>query len=152
MTKDRTRTRRYPQARKALGQPAAPGPSPEVSEDALGLAPGYRTPVVRPGLAVRPGTPGESAPLEQTAKQVFLSESEGGGGEVSVLIRDDLFLDLRCSIDVESDGRVKATFFVQDANLRRLLEGEAGRLRSNLEGRGLKVREVAVVMETPEEG
>lgn len=152
MTKDPTRTRRYPRARKVLGEPVSPGASGEVSKDAAAPAPGYRTPLVRPGLAVRPEKRGEAAPLEQTAKQVFLRESEEGGGEVSVLIRDDLFEDLRCSIDVESDGRVKATFFVQDPNLRRLLEGEAGRLRSNLEGRGLKVREVAVVMETSEEG
>ena len=42
-------------------------------------------------------------------------------------------------------GGVRATFFVQDTNLRRLLEAETGRLRAQLEARGLRVSELQVV-------
>jgi len=146
MAKDGMKGRRYPRALQVTGE--RPSTTSEQKDDGLvGIGPGYRTPTIRPGLPVTPVLPPEEVPLNRTAKQVFLGENEEGGQGVSVLIRDDLFENLRCAIDVESDGRVKATFFVKDINLRRLLEAEAGRLRDSLEARGLKVREVAVVVE-----
>ena len=146
MAKDGMKGRRYPRALQVTGG-CPPKTLEQKDADSVGNAPGYRTPTIRPGLPVTPVSPPEEVPLDRTAKQVFLGENEEGAQGVSVLIRDDLFENLRCAIDVEADGRVKATFFVKDINLRRLLEAESGRLRDSLEARGLKVRAVAVVVE-----
>lgn len=149
MGKDGMKGRRYPRALEVTGG-GAPKQGQREDHELVGSGPGYRTPTIRPGVPVSPVLPPEEVPLHRTAKKVFLGENEDGAQGVSVLIRDDLFENLRCTIDVESDGRVKATFFVKDTNLRRLLEAESGRLRDSLEARGLKVREVAVVVENLE--
>ena len=85
-------------------------------------------------------------PVEDAAKRAFLAENPDGTHGFQVEIKDELFDNLRCSINILEDGKVQALFHVQDDNLRRLLEAESGRLRAQLEDKGLKVSEVKVVM------
>jgi flagellar hook-length control protein FliK len=56
--------------------------------------------------------------------------------------------DVACVVDVSPNG-VVATFYVDDANTRRLLEGQADRLRASLNDRGLSQAAVRVVLGEP---
>ena len=82
---------------------------------------------------------------QQTADTALLRTQPDGGMAFDVVIRDDVFADLSCTIAVH-EGHATATFWVSDANTRRLLEAEAGRLRSALEGRGLRVERIEVIV------
>jgi hypothetical protein len=80
--------------------------------------------------------------LEQTAAQALLV-SDGARTSFEIDFRDEMFPGLSCRIEV-AGARVRAVFRAGDANTRRLLEGEAARLRSQLEARGLRVDAVGV--------
>ena len=146
---DKPKNRRYPKAFERLGgnedqQSSKPGTAQKSS-----LPSHFWAPTVRRGIAVtREET--EDVPVEDTAKRAFLAENPDGTHGFQIEIKDELFDNLRCSINILEDGRVQALFHVQDDNLRRLLEAESGRLRSQLEDKGLKVSEVRVVMGSPE--
>mgnify|MGYP001234063558 CR=1 FL=1 len=99
-----------------------------------------------PGVAsVRPSVRVPTEPeradadvLAQAADQAFFSKSESGAATFELMISDDLFDNLRCSISVGKTG-VEAIFYVKgDVDLRRLLESESGRLRASLEAKGLR--------------
>ncbi len=103
--------------------------------------------------AVRPSAPARPAPeaidqslLETLADNALLHQNPDGSASFEVSFNDDVFQDLACTIQLAEDG-VIATFRALDANTRRLLKAEAGRLRVRLEDRGLKVREVRVASE-----
>ena len=105
-----------------------------------------------PGVAsVRPSVPmpakderADADVLAQAADSAFFSTSESGDAIFELMISDDLFDNLRCSICVSKRG-VEAVFHVGgDVNLRRLLEAESGRLRASLEAKGLKAVSVRI--------
>ena len=80
----------------------------------------------------------DDAVLEHAADQAFFSTNESGEATFELMISDELFDNLRCSITVGRNG-VCAVFHVGgDVDLRRLLEAESGRLRTSLEERGLR--------------
>ncbi len=83
---------------------------------------------------------------QQTADTALLRTQSDGGMAFDIVIRDDVFADLSCTIAV-NDGHATATFRVRDVNTRRLLEAEVGRLRAALEGRGLRVDRVEVTVD-----
>ena len=147
MTDSKRRARRYPLARERLGVGRAPS-----SDEAPLAPPSHSVPLVRRGVSVSSPPVREEVPIEETAKRVFFGDTPDGGQGFQVLIRDEVFEDLRCSIDVLEGGGVRATFFVRDTNLRRLLEAETGRLRTQLEARGLRVSEILVVTVEESEG
>lgn len=138
------RGRHYPQAWASLVGEKVPEPE-------QGTAKLTRPP---PGMAaVRPSVP---APQEVTrvgdeilstaADSAFFSKNDSGEATFELMISDELFENLRCSITVGKGG-VSAVFHVgSDPDLRRLLEAESGRLRASLEAKGL--RAVSVSIET----
>lgn len=140
---EQARGRNYPVAWASL----------ETSE-AVGTA-GAEEPVLPrppPGMAsVRPSVPSPAKPeradadvLAQAADSAFFSTSESGDAMFELMISDDLFDNLRCSISVGKGG-VEAVFHVGgDVDLRRLLEAESGRLRASLEAKGLKAVSVRI--------
>jgi hypothetical protein len=101
-------------------------------------------PTVRPAVQ-RKSDPGAVSQdlLEGTADTAMLVANPDGTTSFDIAFNDDVFPNLACRITI-ADGKVVATFRVEDQNLRRLLEAEAGRLRASLEDRGLKVAEVRV--------
>jgi hypothetical protein len=105
--------------------------------------------MVRPSVRKKEADPEPSAAsrmLESTARNAMIVEEPGGGTSFDITFRDDVFEDLACRITIHGE-RVIAVFRVQNQNLRRLLEAESGRLRAQLEGRGLRVEEVRVEVE-----
>ena len=106
--------------------------------------PGVAT--VRPPLKTGQKTADvDPAVWQQTADTALLRTQADGGMAFDIVIRDDVFADLSCTIAV-NEGRATATFRVRDTNMRRLLEAEVGRLRTALEGRGLRVDRVDVMV------
>ena len=136
-----------------------PGADPESDDQAMPAERGYVAPA---GLAarpppgaptVRPSTKRKHVPppvldelLESTADSLLLVAEPDGSTAFDVAIRDDVFDELACRIAVR-DRHVTATFRVRDANLRRLLAAETGRLRVQLAERGLIVDEIIVAEE-----
>ncbi len=134
---EQARGRRYPAAWATL-EPAGEKDPPVDSEPVLSRPP--------PGTAsVRPSVPkpvraerADAGVLAQAADSAFFSTSEAGDATFELMISDELFDNLRCSISVGKGG-VEAVFHVGgDVDLRRLLEAESGRLRASLEERGLR--------------
>jgi hypothetical protein len=119
---------------------------PSEPEDEAPLRPPPGAPIVRPPARRRAAV--EAVPqelLESTADSAMLvNDAEGTSFDIS--IRDDVFSELACRITV-NDGKVIATFKVSDVNTRRLLEAESGRLRAQLEERGLTVAAIRVESE-----
>jgi hypothetical protein len=85
----------------------------------------------------------DEAALAQLVDTSMLVANPDGTAAFEIVFDDEVFQNLACSISVGPQG-VVATFRVADANTRRLLEAEAGRLRVRLSERGLKVAEVRV--------
>lgn len=152
-----TNPRRYDRALAILGGHALPEVNPPVdpavasdvgSEPEPTLTPRYPplgSPAVRPSAPARPApTPVDQSLLEGMAENALVLHGPDGAASFEISFHDDVFSDLACCVSVE-DGQVVATFRVCDVNTRRLLEAESGRLRSQLEERGLKVRAVRVV-------
>ncbi|MEM6732867.1 MAG: flagellar hook-length control protein FliK [Myxococcota bacterium] len=129
----------------ASSSTAMPPPPAEVWSGESGLP---RPPV---GAAqIRPSAPARPAPeaidqslLETLADNALLHQNPDGTAAFEISFHDEVFQDLACSIHIDG-GEVVATFRATDANTRRLLESEAGRLRVRLEDRGLRVKEVLV--------
>ena len=131
------RGRHYPEAWSTL---QAEEPLAAQSERGAILArppPGMAS--VRPSVAIPARQErAEDDVLAQAADQAFFSTNESGDATFELMISDELFDNLRCSITVGKKG-VEAVFHVGgDADLRRLLEGESGRLRASLEAKGLR--------------
>jgi|MDSW01.2.fsa_nt_gb hypothetical protein len=136
---EQARGRRYPQAWASLE--ASSGSNETAGAENQNVLP--RPP---PGVAsVRPSVRVPTQPeranddvLAQAADQAFFSKSESGAATFELMISDELFDNLRCSISVGKNG-VEAVFYVKgDVDLRRLLESESGRLRASLEAKGLR--------------
>jgi len=139
------RGRNYPVAWASLEPEQSVEIEPESSDDLM-----LRPP---PGLAsVRPSVPApqlvsraDDQVLATAAESAFFSANDAGEATFDLMISDELFENLRCSITVGRNG-VAAIFHVgDDVDLRRLLEAESGRLRASLEARGL--RSVSVTIE-----
>jgi hypothetical protein len=107
-------------------------------------------PTVRKSVA-RPPAPASSPTQLPGSKEdtAVIYTDEAGNRTFQINFHDDVFSHLACSVAF-IDGRVVATFTVQDDNTRRLLEAEKGRLRASLESRGLRVQDVRVVRATDE--
>ena len=115
-----------PKQADAAGEPVLPRPPPGMAS----VRPSVPTPV-KPERA-------QADVLAQAAEQAFFSTSETGVATFELMISDELFDNLRCSISVGKKG-VEAVFHVKgDVDLRRLLESESGRLRAALEAKGLR--------------
>ena len=142
---DKPKKRRYPKALQRLGFGPAEKSEVDRSPLATELPAHFGAPTVRRGVAIS-RSEREDVPPEDAAKRAFLAENPDGTHGFQVEIKDELFDNLRCTINLLDDGKVQAIFHVHDDNLRRLLEAESGRLRSQLEEKGLKVSEVTVVM------
>ena len=122
--------------------------SPDAYDEAPPLLerPPPGAPSVRPSAAgPSPARAIDQGALEQTAESLLLSANPDGSTSFDIAVRDEVFADLRCRITIDR-GKVRAEFHVHDVNTRRLLEAEAGRLRAQLENRGLRVEEVRVVV------
>ena len=117
----------------------SPAQQAECADDRLLPRPPPGTASVRPSVRAPTTTQrADSDALAQAADQAFFSTSESGVATFELMISDELFDNLRCSISVGNTG-VEAVFYVQgDVNLRRLLESESGRLRTSLEAKGLR--------------
>ena len=133
---EQARGRNYPVAWESLEGTAV---TSEVTQEPILARP-------PPGMAsVRPSAPkpakserADADVLAQAADQAFFSTSESGVATFELMISDELFDNLRCSISVGKNG-VEAVFHVGgDVDLRRLLESESGRLRAALEAKGLR--------------
>jgi len=119
---------------------AEPPPQP-VDPEVLRPPPGAAT--VRPSVRDRrPSGAVDPDLLSKAASGARVIET-GGATSFEITFADDVFANLVCQLTFD-EGRLVALFRVPDHNLRRLLEAEAGRLRVQLEGRGLKVEEVKV--------
>ena len=136
------RPRYYPIARSRVA--AREG---EVSrQDHALVRPPHGAPMIRPPIRQRSSTVGtlDSETLASAARYAHLEQVEDGA-IMEIGIDEDLFAGLACKVSVAA-GHVTATFRVGgDANLRRLLEAEKGRLHAALEERGM--RRVTVVIE-----
>lgn len=115
------------------------------------IPPADRPPPFAP--MVRPSPPPRRGPeaVDQDALQSMVDTSmlianPDGTAAFEIAFDDEVFQNLACSISITPAG-VVATFKVSDANTRRLLEAEAGKLRVRLSERGLKVAEVRVESE-----
>lgn len=139
------------------GEPSIPWVDPEdlaVHPSGAADLDGAANPRPPPGAAtVRPSAPVPSVPpeldrgmLEGMAESAMLWSGVDGTTSFDIAFNDDVFDSLGCSIVIE-DNEVIAVFRAEDRNTRRLLEAEAGRLRAQLEERGLRVREVRIVSE-----
>jgi hypothetical protein len=118
--------------------------------DALASEPLQRpppfAPMVRPSPPKRTGAERvDQATLSGIVDTSMLVASPDGSASFEIAFDDEVFQNLACSITVTPAG-VIATFKVEDANTRRLLEAEAGRLRNQLADRGLRVADVRVEM------
>lgn len=101
-------------------------------------------PMVRPSPPKRTGPAQvDEASLSAMVDTSMLVASPDGSASFEIAFDHEVFNNLACSITVTPAG-VVATFKVEDANTRRLLEAEAGRLRVQLADRGLKVADVRV--------
>lgn len=144
-----TPPRRYPRAHAWLDVTAekktsTPPPSEDRRTPTLEARVAAQRTAVRRGLTRPPAPePVPQALIEATADTAMLV-ADGGVQWFEVAIRHDVFPDLRCKISIRGE-EVVALFEAPDANGRRLLEAESGRLRTMLEARGLKVAEIIVV-------
>jgi len=126
-----------------------PRAGPSLAEAAaLPRRPPPGAPTVRPS-APRP-SPDEDADwqttLNNTAQALQMVAEPDGSTAFEVTLRDDVLQDVTCRVAIR-EHRLTATFRVADVSLRRLLEGESGRLRARLEERGLHVEEIRVIEE-----
>ena len=114
-------------------------------EEALPARPPLGAPTVRPTARApkRGSAAGTQEIMEATASSALLVSDPDGSSTFEFSIRDELFADVDCRVSLEG-GLVVATFRVGDKDLKRLFEAEAGRLRVQLEERGLRVQEVRV--------
>ncbi|HET6346461.1 MAG TPA: flagellar hook-length control protein FliK, partial [Myxococcota bacterium] len=119
-------------------EPTSPG-RPAPTRPPAG-APTVRKSVARPPAPA--SSPTELLGLREDTAVIWTDEA--GNQTFRINFHDEVFSNLACSIAF-IDGRVVATFTVQDDNTRRLLEAEKGRLRASLEARGLRVQDVRVV-------
>lgn len=101
-------------------------------------------PTIRPSPPPRRGRAAiDEGALASLADAGMLISEPDGSASFEIAFNDEVFSELACRISFK-DGGVTATFRAPDANTRRLLEAEAGRLRVQLEERGIKVRDIAV--------
>jgi hypothetical protein len=112
--------------------------------EALPVRPPPYAPTIRPSPRRAEPTHVDNAHLATAADTALLSARPDGGYAFEIAFSDELFHDLACEIQVGQDGKVVAVFRVGDNDTRRLLEAEAGRLRAQLEERGLVVAGVRV--------
>lgn len=127
-------------------EPTVVGPRP-LEPAPLPSRPPPGAPAVRQSVQAGRAAPSAVDPmLEKAADAALLRTEADGTMSFDIVFRDDIFADLTCTISVR-DGHAVAVFRVADDNLRRLLESEAGRLRAGLEGRGLKVAEIRVLVD-----
>ena len=138
------RGRSYPVAWSSV-KPQEPGEPCADSGRLTRPPPG--TASVRPSVpAPQPSMRAGDDVLSNAADSAFFSKNESGEATFELMISDELFENLRCSITVGKGG-VNAVFHVgSDQDLRRLLEAESGRPRASLEAKGL--RSVTVSIET----
>lgn len=106
-------------------------------------APAVRASVAEPRAETVPQTA-----LETAADGVMLLQQPDGSTAFEIDFSDATFADLTCRISF-TNGQVRALFRVPDADARRLLESEAGRLRARLEERGLRVDAVEIEQRMP---
>lgn len=145
-----------PAAAPAASQPHTDVPHNNEPSGALikGVAESPAPPLRRPppgSAAVRPSVPKPAVQepawdpelMSKAAQGARMVEMGDGSFAFEIDFSDDVFEELRCRIAVQ-DGKLMAVFRVQNQNLRRLLEAESGRLRAQLEGRGLRVTEIRV--------
>jgi hypothetical protein len=129
----------------AVDVPAAASPA----APALAARPPAGAPTVRPGTVA----PAQAAAVSQTllqdtAQAALLWSDAPGSSSFRVDFHDALIADAACIVTVGATG-VVATFYVADVDTRRLLSGEAERLRAQLTDRGLKGAAVRVVLGEP---
>jgi len=103
---------------------------------------------IAPRQTRRPEARQTTLELGDVARRAFAGTTAEGYALFEIVIADEVFPELRCSIAQTPDG-VLATFFAADVNTRRLLEAEAPRLRLRLEERGLKVAEISIATPGP---
>ena len=136
------RVRHYPVALEEVSARDQESPSQVVRPP---VRPPHGVPMVRPAVRRRTEDTERRSPevLAQAARYAHLQHVEDGAS-MEIGIDEDLFAGLACQVSVEQ-GRVLATFKVgRDPNLRRLLEAEKGRLRTALEGRGMRKVEIVI--------
>lgn len=111
----------------------------------LAVRPPPGRPTVRGAVRTRPAPTAVPAStlLAETTDAALLVASPDGAQSMQLSIRDDVFAQLQCNIEVGPQG-VVATFYAQDVNTRRLLAAESDALRLRLEARGLSVAAVRV--------
>jgi hypothetical protein len=132
-------------ARLSEGLP--PPPPDDNEEDAPTMVvsrPPPFAPMVRPSPPARKGV--EQIDQDTMSAMVdtsMLVTNPDGSAAFEIAFDDEVFQNLACTIAVGPAGIV-ATFKAPDANTRRLLEAEAGRLRVRLSDKGLRVAEVRV--------
>ncbi len=142
-----TGRRHYPVAESKVGERPAPDEEDTlVRPNPIMERPPAGAPAVRPSVQESaPAMRASSDLLEQTADAAMLQTSPDGAVSFDISISDDVFNDLACRIGV-ANGEIVATFFAADPNTARLLEAEAGRLRVQLEKKGMRVSRVDVVL------
>lgn len=108
------------------------------------------SPAIRPsvGKNMPPQAHALSALLPEVAGGALLVAEPDGSMSFDVDFHDDVFRELSCRIRVHGE-RVRAVFRATDVNTKRLIEGELGRLRAQLEGRGLRVDSMEVELVEP---
>ena len=73
-----------------------------------------------------------------------------GTHALEIEFHDHVLEHLRCRLHQVAGAGVVAVFTVTDHNCRRLLEAESGRLRAQLERRGIRVQGIEVCVDTEE--
>ena len=141
----------WPTTAAPAGQtvPILSGDTPAASAAAV-VSPPARPPAHAPQIraSVRRPSPSPArelppAPWVEESTSSLLRILEGGAQAFDLAFTDPTLGPITCTITVRA-GLATATFYAADADTRRLLDAEAGRLRVMLEARGLRVAAVTI--------
>ena len=140
---ERQGTKDYPKWRAFLTRGLEGSVPPESVQDPLGKLAGALA-FIRQGVRESvPTTPSRSAQTEEPSLEI---REENGEQSLQFTLEDAQLGDITCRLH-KRNGGIAAVFLAKDINTERLLKAEVGRLRVQLEGKGLKVDGILVERE-----
>lgn len=133
----------FPRWRAFLKNSGGPIPTESAEADPLKRLAGALA-FVRQGVMPNNSTSTDLRRLPETDLEI---RDVGGQHSLEFTLEDQELGDITCRL-LRADKGISAVFQAKDINTERLLKAEAGRLRVQLEAKGLKVDDIMVERET----